>query len=523
MSSVYKTTITLNPLHTIVLQPLSLAYIARQLDGQLMFCDPQTRDQTISRVSTDSRNLSQGDLFVALVGKQHNGHDFVTEARERGVSAAVISTNMTSIGMPCIQVKDTQEAYGQLAKINREFFTKPVIAITGSNGKTSVKHMLYQLLAQKQNIYASQGNYNNEIGVPFSLLQLNQKHQAAIFELGARKSGDIAYLSHLVKPNIAIITNIGEAHIEYFGDQPGIAKTKREIFNALQPQGTAVLPYDTPYYDLLSEQLAQKPLQQSGVQRINFSLSNDQADVYATDIKTNHKQKFHQEFTLFYRLPVSQAQNKKTQNTAKRETQSVHINLALLGRHNVYNFIAAAAAYLNLGFSPASLAASAPFIQPMAGRLEPIVLNHNTLMINDSYNASPTSVQAAIDVLADLNGYKNKVLILANMLELGDKTLAYHEHIGHYAAERTVDALFTLGDYACYSLEAFKKHLAESERHTSERVFKRQALAAATLNQLFDQIKQYMAQTQGKTVLLIKGSNSMKLGELVNRLEQDLK
>jgi UDP-N-acetylmuramoyl-tripeptide--D-alanyl-D-alanine ligase len=381
-------------------------------------------DAVISGVSTDSRSVAAGDLFVALQGPNFDGHAFIAAAAERGARAAVVSDGEDR-DLPTLRVDDTCAALGRLAAYNRALFTGRLLAITGSCGKTTVKNLLAAILEQRGATLATAGNLNNEIGVPLTLLRLAPEHRFAVVEMGAARAGDIRYLCSLAKPDVSLLLNAMPAHLEGFGSVDAVARAKGEIFEALEGGGTAVINADSEYAGLW-RQLA------GDSRTLSFGLS-EQAGVGASAIE--ERGLAGSRFRL--RTPGG----------------SVTAELALPGIHNVINALAAAAAACAVGVDMDAIARGLAAARPVAGRLCSREGVGGVTVIDDSYNANPGSVHAAIDLLATHAG--RRVLLLGSMAELGADSDALHRETGRYAADRGIEIFCCVGAGAEAAVEGF--------------------------------------------------------------------
>lgn len=375
-------------------------------------------DCRFSVVSTDSRTLQAGDLFVALQGPRFDGHDFLARAEQAGAAAAIVSRFVDDVAIPQLRVADTLMALGRLASWWRQQHGLPIAAVTGSNGKTTVKELLASILRQHHPVLVTRGNLNNDIGVPLTLLGLTPEHQFAVIEMGASAAGDIDYLTHIVRPDVALITNVAPAHLEGFGDIAGVARAKGEIFSGLTANGVAVLNADEPRVGIWRVLTA-------GRRIITFAMRN-QADVMATAVESNGSPGC----TFELRTPEA----------------SVTIRLALVGRHNVMNALAAAAAALALDIPLEDIRVGLETVRPVDGRLAAVSGVYGVRLINDTYNANPGSLRAALDVLAA--GAGKKILVLGDMGELGNAAAALHEQVGRQARVSGIDRLYTVGEFA---------------------------------------------------------------------------
>lgn len=425
-------------------------------------------DATVSAVSTDTRALGPGSVFVALRGERFDGHAFLEAAANAGAIAAIVD-RVASESMNQLVVADTLEAYGQIARLNRDRFVAAggkVLALTGSSGKTSCKEMLAAILKQQFSVHATRGNLNNEIGVPRTLLEIDGDHDVAVIEMGAAKRGDIAYLCEFARPHIALITNAGPAHLEGFGSLQGVAETKGEIYRALNGSSIAVINADDSFASLWREYAGD-------ARTINVSLENADVDVYASNLNVSAN---------------------GTRFTLHCMDGRVDVQLPLLGRAMARNALLAAAAAHAAGASLESIKGGLESLSPVAGRVYPMAQPWGTL-IDDSYNANPASVKAAIDVLAEFPG--RRLLVLGAMAELGTDSAALHREVGEYAAVKGIDEVLCCGELT--------RHTCEGAGVIGEYHNDKEALLGALLKKV----------TSGDTVL-VKGSRSAGMDSIVN-------
>lgn len=442
---------------------MRLSRIASIVGGELVGLDAG-----IGSFSTDTRTIAEGDMFIALSGPNFDANDFVARAAEAGASAALVSRVDPAAGIPQVLVPDTFVALGQLAKAWREQFQLTRVAMTGSAGKTTTKEMVASIFEGMGTTLATLGNKNNEIGVPFTLLRLSDAHRFGVFELGANHKGEIAYTSGLVAPHAAVITNVGTAHLEGFGSRRGIAEAKGEIYGGLVSGGVAVVNHDDEFAGYWRELTSDR-------RQIAFSMS-EPVEVHAANARmgTNHAWAFD--------LHVA--------------GESAPVQLQLLGRHNVMNALAAAALAHAVGASLAAIVRGLESTRPFAGRLVTKSAGM-AVVIDDTYNANPGSVKAAIDVLADLPG--RRVLVLGDMGELGEATQSGHEEVGEYARMKKIDALYTVGQFG---------HFAANSFGTEARAFQDKQLL----------IEELEKELEGVVTLLVKGSRSARMEHVVNAL-----
>src|SRR5690606_19188036 len=383
-------------------------------------------DRTYTGVSTDTRTLQQGELFVALHGARFNGNEFVPAAAAAGAAGAVVDTQQP-VDLAQIVVKDTQAALTEAARRWRQQFSIPLVGVAGSNGKTTVKEMLAAILSQAGSTLATRGNLNNHIGVPLTLLRLEPEHRFAVVEMGANHAGEIAALVEIARPTIGLITNAGAEHLEGFGSIEGVARAEGEMVAGLESDGVAVLNADDAFYELW------RSLTRARV--VTFGL-HAKADFSARDVRTSvGADGFLTQFTL-----VSPSGTRK-------------IKLHLAGEHNVANALVAAAAAVSAGATLANVAAGLATMRAVRGRLQFRKAKSGAWVIDDSYNANPSSVRAGIDVLAGLEG--RRWLVLGDMAELGEFAESSHVEIGTYARERGIERLYATGKLAALAAESF--------------------------------------------------------------------
>ncbi|MEE4279349.1 MAG: UDP-N-acetylmuramoyl-tripeptide--D-alanyl-D-alanine ligase [Halieaceae bacterium] len=384
------------------------------------------RPLLIHGAAIDSRRVEVGDLFVAVTGERVDGHDYVSDAAERGAVAA-LTQRAVEASIPCIVVEDSLAALTEIARRNRDAFGGCVLAITGSCGKTSVKNICRAIFEEAAPTVATRGNYNNEIGVPLTLTRLADDVQFAVVEMGATGRGDVARLCELARPRVSAVLNAMEAHLDGFGSVDDVARIKAEIYDGLDGDAVAVLGLDSTYMELWRERIAV-----TGARIVTWSLLAG-ADVHASAIDDLGAE------GSAFELHVGDA------------TRSV--KLPLPGRHNVSNALVAAALAYAAGLEIDAIAAGIARAEGEAGRLQHRRLADGTVLIDDSYNANPGSVRAAIDFLADREG--RRCLILGEMLELGSDAAALHAQMGRRAREAGIDTFVGVGAALAPAVEAF--------------------------------------------------------------------
>jgi len=450
---------------------LDVKTIAAVTGGQIIH---NGADVTVQGFSTDSRTLQAGDLFIPLRGERFDGHDYLAQAVRHGAAACLSEEVVVGLNIPVVQVRDTLQALGDLAAAVRQRFSAPVIGITGTSGKTTSKEMLAAILTHTGPGLKSAGNFNNLVGVPLTLFGLRPNHQWAVIEMGMSARGEIARLAQIAAPQIGIITNVGAAHLQNLGGISGVARAKGELFIHLPPGGTAVINADDP-------QICQLPLA-NGVRRLFFG-NCAEAQVRSSAITAAEGMV---SFTLH--LPDTEAP----------------VCLPLPGRHNVQNALAAAAAAWLLGVAANDIVAGLAEFKPCPGRMELIELPGDLLLLEDSYNANPLSVRAALDALHDLGRPGRRIAVLGDMLELGPAAPDLHHEVGALVPSRA-DWLFTLGELAREIAAG-----ATAKGMPAERI-----VAVLDLDELLDRLQGLLAPGDR---LLIKGSRGMRMERISARL-----
>ncbi len=424
-------------------------------------------DVAVQGVAIDTRKLKPGDLFVALPGARVDGHDYVAEAIARGAVAAMV-TRRLDLAIPQVLVNDAAAALGDLASAVRAQRDVRVVGITGSNGKTTVKTLTAAILARHGHTHVNAGNYNNELGLPLTLLAMPQDTQFAVLEMGAGKPGDIAYLAGIARPDIGVITCIAPAHLERMGSIEGVAETKGALYQALPADGVAIINADDAFAPFFAGLAGSRRVLRYGLQQ--------PADVTADIIEQ--------------RVDGSRFVLKTPQGDAA-------VALPLAGRHNVANALAAAAVALALDVPRATIVAGLEQVDGVAGRLKVEAMRGGWTLIDDSYNANPGSLMAAIDTLALAAG--ERVLVLGDMAELGANARALHAGIGAHAKARGIDRLLAVGPLSAAAVEAF----GEGAMHVDSKG----ALVAALQPLLRDGV-----------TCLVKGSRSAGMDQVVAAL-----
>lgn len=439
---------------------LMLSEIARMSGGEL-----HGRDVAIERVERDSRQAGDGDLFLALRGGRFDAHDFVSQVA--GKASAALVERVIDAAIPQVVVADVRLALGRLAAVWRKQFCHPLVGLTGSNGKTTLKEMLTAILSRQGKTLATKGNLNNDIGMPLTLLGLRADDAFAVIEMGANHFGEIDYLARIACPDVAILNNAGAAHLEGFGDIAGVARAKGEIFKGLSADGVAIINADDTY-------AAYWQGLNAGRKVLSFGMD------HAADVQG--------------------VQDEENRFCLQAHGETLPVNLQLLGRHNQMNALAATTAALALGVSLETVCKGLESLQAVKGRLNPQQGRHGGLVVDDTYNANPTSTAAAVAVLAGLGG--RKILVLGDMAELGDTGVQLHTAIGQQALAAGVDAIYTLGTLsACTS-----------------QVFGQKGYAFTELDALLPAL---MRDLQPGTTVLVKGSRAARMERVVDALTAD--
>lgn len=440
--------------------------IAKIVNGRLL---PAASNNMVTGISTDSRTLQPDDLFVPLRGPNYDGHDYLRQAVEHGAAACLSEEVVGGLSVPVIQVDDALSALGAMAAHIRENFHGPVCAVTGTTGKTSTKEMLAAILKQQSAGLKTEGNFNNLIGLPLTLARLDDSQRWIVLELGMSQHGEIARLAAIARPDVAIITNVGAGHLAGVGDISGVAHAKGELFASLVAGCKAIVNADDPMVVGL-------PLP-AGVRRLSFAIAR-QADVMATDITSAR--------TTQFNLVIDRV--------------AYPVTIPLPGRHQIYNALAAAAAAYSIGVKVEDIVAGLSQVQMTAQRLEVRELPSGATLLDDSYNANPQSMRAALTALSDWPCSGRRIAVLADMLELGSAAAECHREIGEFAGQK-VDCLLAMGQWAETLLQAAPA-VAELPPCASH----------ADINRW---LREHM---QADDCVLIKGSRGMHMEKVVNQL-----
>ncbi len=446
---------------------------AGEILGSSLEGDPGFHLAAIYGIRIDSRLVSAGDLFVAVKGERYDGHDFIEETFSRGVEAAVVSKQESEKrnfkGERFIAVDDTVSALGELAAYHRGRMKTRIAAVTGSNGKTTVKNLIYEVLSKAGPSVKSSGNFNNLYGLPLSIFQLEKKHQFAVFELGMSGRGEISRLGEIARPDLAVITNVGPAHLEYFESIDDIAMAKLEIAERIKPGGALIVNGD--------DEILNKHLAGHAMRLIRFGLSSEN-DIFAANMKFDD-----------VGLP-------------RFEIDGVVFESSLPGVHNVYNILAAYAVCRKFGIGASDISSAIKGYRAEGMRSQ-IVTENGITMIIDCYNANPVSMRYALDTLAGTKCGGKRIAVLGDMLELGKDALRYHEETGRYAAKIGIDKVFGLGALS----RAIVKSFGRKGRHLESK------------DELIEALTGFIGKND---VILFKASRGIALEDVIKKVREKI-
>ncbi|OOS05987.1 UDP-N-acetylmuramoyl-tripeptide--D-alanyl-D-alanine ligase [Moraxella cuniculi DSM 21768] len=458
-------------------------------------------DIRATRIITDTRQIIAGDVFLAICGERFDAHDFVATAKQNGAVAAIVEREV-ECDIPQLVVADSRLALGHLGKFRRDQHTDlTVVALTGSSGKTTTKEMLGSILGQIAPTLITRGNLNNDLGVPMMLLELTDEHRFLVVELGANHVGEIAYTAGLVRPDVAMVLNIGTAHLGEFGGRENIAKAKAEIYSALTEQGVAVLPFADEFYEELSaaaKQFTQRtisfgersvPLKTANLAKADYEMLSLQGvetvqmmgDVFADEVEALTT---HSCFDLVLNPDID-------------TLQSLPVRLPFIGEHNVANAQAAAAAAVALGIDLPTIVQGLTNATPPKGRLTRVAFGNHSLL-DDTYNANPTSMLTAASVLEAEQGIK--ILVMGDIFELGDASVDEHTKLGEKIATLAIDHVLTVGTHMAHTTQAINRHKMIAKHYADKP------------NLLIDLQNLLKA---GQATVLFKGSRGMAMESLI--------
>ncbi len=458
------------------MEKLTLAEITRAVNGELISGSP---DAEITGVSTDTRSLAPGDLFFALKGEHSDGHAFIGRSLEAGAGGLVVSDEAAvpeGVDRPVVKVADVLWSLGDLAAYYRSKFDVRVIGITGSVGKTTTKEMLSAILEHKWKVLKNEMNYNNEIGVPLTLFKLDSGYEVVVLEMAMRGLGEIRRLAEIAKPEIGVITNVGISHIERLGSQGAIADAKSELLQELPPDGLAVLNAEDGYFPVMRERFSGRV--------ISFG-SCKGADVIGARIK--------------------QSKDGRCECVIMKEGGAIEVSMPVIGYYNVYNALAAAAAAIGMDIDLFTIKSGLESFTQPSMRMELTKSRQGFTVLNDAYNASPASMFAALKTLQSLAGYTRKIVVLGDMLELGDYAAKAHRDIGSALAGSGINGLVAVGDLAVGIVEGAKN---AGFPEADIQWYPDSASAAPALR----------SQVRSGDAVLVKGSRAMRMEEIVRTL-----
>ena len=399
---------------------LTLRWVAEAIQGRIRQGDPETE---YVGISTDTRSLTKGEVFWALKGERFDGHDFLGKAAHQGAQGVVIEAGRYvsggKEGLVVIEVEDTLRALGECAFSHRRLYDIPIVAVTGSTGKTTTKEMIASILSLKKQVLKNEGNLNNLIGLPLSLLQLAPRHQAAVVELGMNRRGEIARLTEISDPAVGLITNIGPVHLEHLESVEAVAECKGELFQNMSSEATAIINRDDPRTDALSRKCLGK--------KVTFGVDH-RAHVSARNVASRGSKGITFDLTIHEKM--------------------LPVYLPMVGEHNVMNALAAAAVTVALGENPEIIPRGLKNFTNLRLRQEVVKIGDGITLINDAYNANPVSMTSALHTFAKLKDSSRGIVILGDMLELGPESAALHRQLGEEVARARVHFLLLMGEYA---------------------------------------------------------------------------
>ncbi|MBC2710345.1 MAG: UDP-N-acetylmuramoyl-tripeptide--D-alanyl-D-alanine ligase [Desulfosarcina sp.] len=458
------------------------AQVLAATDGSLI---SGTADMGFAGIGIDSRTIGPDRLFVAIAGESHDGHRFVADVLDRGVKGVVVADGqvanmptdrMAAGSIACVAVADTTQALGALARFNRNRGSLKVLAITGSNGKTSTRMLMDPVISKKFETLSSSGNLNNHIGLPLTLFRLTPAHRAAVLELGMNHAGEITHLGRICQPDVGVITNVGPAHLEGLGTIENVARAKGELLHTIRPGGTAILNADDPHVAALADTV-DRPV-------IYFG-TGDRAQVRADDIRlTNAGMAF----------------------TLTTPSGCISVTLATPARVMVSNALAAAAAGEIMGVPLDLIKAGLEVFSPQAGRMGIRMLGRDIRLVDDTYNANPDSMAAAIETLALMHGNRRTIAVLGDMLELGPLSAALHREIGRTVGDARIDRLYVAGSFAAAVADG-----AMDRQMTADRIF------TGTKESIIDRLYH---QLQPGDLILVKGSRGVAMEQVVEAISR---
>ncbi len=454
---------------------MTLRNISTACQGQL-FCKPEEETIEIKGAVLDSRKVEEGYLFFATKGEKVDGHSFISQVAEKKAACVVCEKVPENVDIPYILVEDSFVALKQIAAFYRENLTIPVIGITGSVGKTSTKEMISSVLGTRFNVLKTEGNFNNEVGLPLTILRIRPEHQVAVVEMGINHFGEMHRLSEIAKPDVCVITNIGQCHLEYLGSREGILKAKSEIFDFMNPEGYVCINGDDDMLATIKEVHGNPP--------VTFGMTM-KSDIYVTDVKSHGI--FGSDATIFF------------------YDETFDVKIPLPGEHMVMNALAATCVGSLLGLNAEEIAKGIENVKPVGGRSNLIEMK-NRVILDDCYNANPVSMKAAIDLLKQAD--TRKVAVLGDMFELGDNEKDLHYEMGSYVVDADIDVLVCVGELSANMYQGAIVHKETTEKEI--KIYYKKTTEEA-MKSIMDIIE------KGDTIL-VKASHGMNFSRVVDVL-----
>lgn len=452
---------------------LTLENMAKACDGEYRG-DEQCRNQEVLAITTDSREATQGSLFVPIVGQRVDAHKFIPNVMEQGALCTLSEQDLGQVEYPYIKIESSLQAVKDIAEFYLQQLNIPVVGITGSVGKTSTKEVIAAVLKEKYQTLKTQGNFNNELGLPLTIFRLRDEDEMAVLEMGISEFGEMTRLAKVAKPDTCVITNIGQCHLENLGDREGVLKAKTEIFQYVRENGHIILNGDDDKLITVGKT--------KGVTPLYFGMK-EEFPVYATDVESHGLK------GMFCRIHMGQ--------------ECFDVLVPMPGAHMVYNALAATAVGMTYGLTPAQIKAGIESLEPVSGRFHIIETPYLTI-VDDCYNANPMSMKASLEVLQD--GLGRRVAILGDMGELGDNECALHEEVGAFAASKNIQSLICVGELCECMAQAAQREGSKLQIHYIK-----------TREELLENLSDYIQ--EGDTVL-VKASHFMKFEEVVEALEK---
>lgn len=461
---------------------MSLSAMAKACNG-IYHGNEEDKDKVITNITTDSRTVEEGSLFIAIKGAKSDGHDYIESCYEKGALCCLSEKKLEGIDKPYIQVNSSLQALKDLAEYYRSNLNVKVVGITGSVGKTSTKETIASVLEQKYKVLKTNANFNNEIGLPLTVFRLREDDEVAVLEMGISDFGEMTRLTKIAKPDICVITNIGICHLENLKDRDGILRAKTEIFKSMNPDGSVILNGDDDKLITVSEVYGKKP--------VFFGIENKDANIHAGDVKNLGLDGMS---CTMYGLDAENAQ------------EGIEINIPVAGYHMVYNAMAAAAVGKELGLTTEQIKNGIKNLKTISGRNN-ILKGNGYTVIDDCYNANPVSMKASIDVIDTAIG--RKVCILGDMFELGENEKQLHYEVGEYLAGKSVDVLITVGELSKMIAKGVSD-IQSKQNNISCKIY-----SYDTKDALFKELSQLIQEGDN---ILVKASHGMNFTEIIKKL-----